>query len=246
MYLQLHDNYTPTNNDPFGVWSQKFRFGQYDLNNPMNYQGVRPTAFGYYPSLGAGCSIPNGDVRKAFVLTSKVDWTNTAKNAKNIWSSWGEVLKKKDGKGTGVAISLAVLAKVGSLLIKSVDFVVKTFDNAEAQRTEELAAQLYDRNEFDIKNLCRQNNTQLVQNANKAFASINDWAAKYEQDDLKRRDRRNASRNIIVRTRALDLFQKEIDARGIKFIPGAVDPGTGGADLKKLLPVAIAALAFLR
>jgi hypothetical protein len=246
MYLQLHDNYTPTNNDSFGVWNQKFRFGQYDLTNPMNYQGVKPTAFGYYPSLGAGCSIPNGDVRKAFVLTSKVDWTNTAKNAKNIWASWGEVLKKKDAKGTGVAISLAALAKVASLLIKSVDFIVKTIDNAEAQRTEELAAQVYDRNEFDIKNICRQTNTQLVQNANKAFASINDWAARYEQDDLKRRDRKGASRQIMVRTRALDLFQKEIDARGIKFVPGSVEPSPGGTDLKKILPLALTAFALLR
>jgi hypothetical protein len=250
MYLQLHDNYElPGTN--YGVTYPGYRAMPrqplYQVANALNQRGVTLTRYrNSFPQLGAACSVPNGDVRKAFVLTSKVDWTNTAKNAKNIWASWGEVLKKKDAKGTGAAITLAALAKVASLLVKSVDFIVKTIDNAEAQRTEELAAQLYDRNEFDIKNLCRQTNTQLVQNANKAFASIEEWAKRYEQDDLKRRDRKGATRQIMVRTRALDLFQKEIDARGITFVPGSVEPATAGVDIKKLLPVALAALAFLR
>jgi hypothetical protein len=251
MYLQLHDNYDlPGTN--YGVSYPGYRAMPrqplYQVENALNQRGVTLTRYrNSFPQLGAACSVTNGDVRKAFVLSSKVDWTNTAKNAKGIWSEWGKILKKKDEKATGVAISVAVLAKVGALLIKSVDFIVKTIDNAEAQRTEELAAQVYDRNEFDLKNLCRQTNTQLMQNANKAFASINEWAQRYEQDDLKKRDRRAASRQILVRTRALDLFMKEIDARGIQFTPGTVEPAAaGGADLKKLLPVALAALAFLR
>jgi len=154
--------------------------------------------------------------------------------------------KPASDKTMGAAITIAALTKVASLLVQSVDFIVKTINNAEAQRTEELAAQIYDRNEFDIKNLCRQTDTQLVANANKAYASINEWSGRYEQDDLKKRDKRAAYRQILVRSRALQLFQNEIDARGIKFIPGSVDAPTGGMDIKKLLPVALAALAFLR
>ena len=253
MYLQLHDNYDlPGTN--YGVsypsGTTMPRQPLYQVENALNQRGVTLTRYGAkFPQLGAaGCSIPNGDVRKAFVLSSKADWTNTAKNAKSIWENWGKILKKPaSDKTMGAALTVAVVAKVAALLVKTVDFIVQTINNAEAQRIEELAAQVYDRNEFDIKNLCRQNDTQLVANANKAYASINEWAARYEQDDLKKRDKRAASRQIVVRTRALQLFQNEIDARGIKFIPGSVEPAaTGGADLKKLLPVALAALALLR
>lgn len=253
MYLQLHDDYNlPGTNYGVGYPSRTSMPRQplYQVENALNQRGVTLTRYGSrFPQLGAaGCSIPNGDVRKAFVLSSKADWTNTAKNATKIWQDWGKILKKPAGDKTmGVVISAAVIAKVATLLVQSVDFIVKTINNAEAQRTEELAAQIYDRNEFDIKNLCRQNDTQLVANANKAYASINEWAARYEQDDIKKRDRRAASRQILVRSRALQLFQNEIDARGIKFVPGSVDaPAAGGADLKKLLPVALAALALLR
>lgn len=252
MYLQLHDDYNlPGTNYGVSYPSRTTMPRQplYQVENALNQRGVTLTRYGSrFPQLGSsGCSIPNGDVRKAFVLSSKADWTNTAKNATKIWNDWGALLKKKDDKTMGAAITIGVLTKVAALLVKSVDFIVKTINNAEAQRIEETAAQVYDRNEFDIKNLCRQNNTQLVQNANKAYASINDWTARYEQDDLKKRDRRAASRQIVVRSRALQLFQNELDARNVKFIPGSVDaPATGGADLKKLLPVALAALAFLR
>lgn len=254
MYLQLHDDYNlPGTNYGVGYPSRTTMPRQplYQVENALNQRGVTLTRYGSgFPQLGAsGCSIPGGDVRKAFVLSSKADWTNTAKNANKIWQDWAKILKKPAPAGdkTMGALDPVTLARIAQVIIKTVDFVIKTINNVEAQRTEELAAQVYDRNEFDIKNLCRQTDAQLVQNANKAYASINTWVARAEQDELKKRDRRAASREILVRSRALQLFQNEIDARGIKFVPGSVDPAaTGGMDLKKLLPVALAAIALLR
>ena len=113
----------------------------------------------------------------------------------------------------------------------------------EARRLTDDAQALWNENKWGIQDVCTQSLSQLNDNAQKCYDSLQYWLV-YQGDKSKSRgEKRIANRAVALRTNALAILVREIEAKGGSFTPG----GKGGAPISAAAILAgLAALAFLR
>lgn len=129
------------------------------------------------------------------------------------------------------------------LAMKAIKFASDAVKAGEARRLTQDAEQLWAENKWGIQNVCSQSLGMLQENAQKCYDSLQYWII-YQGDPSKTRgEKRIANRAVALRTNALAILVREIEAKGGSFTPG----GKGGAPISAAAILAgLAALAYLR
>lgn len=129
------------------------------------------------------------------------------------------------------------------LAMKAIQLASSAVKAGEASRLTADAEQLWAENKWGIQNICTQSLGMLQENAQKCYDSLQYWIT-YQGDPAKTRgEKRIANRAVALRTNALAILVREIEAKGGSFTPG----GKGGAPIGAAAILAgLAALAYLR
>jgi hypothetical protein len=145
-----------------------------------------------------------------------------------------------DITGYRQASKVEVVAAWIDLAIKGVRIAQQGVRAGEARRLTENAQALWNENKWGIQDVCTQSLAQLKDNAQKCYDSLQYWLV-YQGDKSKSRgEKRIANRAVALRTNALAILVREIEAKG-----GSFTPGGKGVTAAAIL-AGLAALTFLR
>jgi len=148
-----------------------------------------------------------------------------------------------DITGYRQASKVEVVAAWIDLAIKGVKFAQEGVKAGEARRLTDDAQALWNQNKWGIQNICTQSLAQLNDNAQKCYDSLQYWLVYQGDKNKSRGEKRIANRAVALRTNALAILVREIEAKGGSFTPG----GKGGAPVTAAAILAgLAALTFLR
>lgn len=256
MFLQLHDG----PDMPYGL--KKIPYPKYTGTLQPVYSAENPYAYGApvlqvspYGVL-AGCDpqqiymdfVPqNGNAWE--VRFKQVDQAKQLlKNYQSIKETAGTgsaPIYDNDGNITGYrqASKAEVVAAWVDLAIKGVRIAQVGVKAGEARRLTDDAQALWNENKWGIQNVCSQSLAQLNDNAQKCYDSLQYWIVYQGDKSKKAGEKRIANRAVALRTNALAILVREIEAKGGSFTPG----GKGGAPMSAAAILAgLAALAFLR
>lgn len=256
MFLQLHDG----PDMPYGL--KKIPYPKYTGTLQPVYSAENPYAYGApvlqvspYGVL-AGCDPQQ--IYMDFVPQNGNAWEVRFKQvdqAKQLIKNYQSI---KEAAGTGSApiydtagnitgyrqaSKAEVVAAWVDLAIKGVKLAQQGVKAGEARRLTDDAQKLWNENKWGIQNVCSQSLAQLNDNAQKCYDSLQYWIV-YQGDKSKTAgEKRIANRAVALRTNALAILVREIEAKGGSFTPG----GKGGAPVSAAAILAgLAALAFLR
>jgi len=256
MFLQLHDG----PDMPYGL--KKIPYPKYTGTLQPVYSAENPYAYGApvlqvspYGVL-AGCDPQQ--IYMDFVPQNGNAWEVRFKQvdqAKQLIKNYQSI---KEAAGTGSApiydtagnitgyrqaSKAEVVAAWVDLAIKGVKLAQQGVKAGEARRLTDDAQKLWNENKWGIQNVCSQSLAQLNDNAQKCYDSLQYWIV-YQGDKSKTAgEKRIANRAVALRTNALAILVREIEAKGGSFTPG----GKGGAPISAAAILAgLAALAFLR
>jgi hypothetical protein len=256
MFLQLHDGPEL----PYGL--KKIPYPKYSGKLQPVYSAENPYAAGapvmqLSPfAVLAGCDPQQ--IYLDFVPQNGNAWEVRFKQvdqAKQLLKNYQSV---KEAAGTGSApiydaagnitgyrqaSKAEVVAAWVDLAIKGVRIAQEGVKAGEARRLTDDAQALWNENKWGIQDVCTQSLSQLNDNAQKCYDSLQYWLV-YQGDKSKSRgEKRIANRAVALRTNALAILVREIEAKGGSFTPG----GKGGAPISAAAILAgLAALTFLR
>jgi hypothetical protein len=145
-----------------------------------------------------------------------------------------------DITGYRQASKVEVVAAWIELAVKAVNIARQGVRAGEARRLTENAQALWNENKWGIQNVCSQSLSQLNDNAQKCYDSLQWWLVDQSRPGKTAGEKRVANRAVALRTNALAILVREIEAKG-----GSFTPGGKGVTAAAIL-AGLAALTFLR
>lgn len=267
-FLQLHDgpysfpSYTgklqPLKNslNPFAPGAPVWKTPPFKMISGCSQADIQAQ---FIPGNASGWNVQLDQINQAQQIWKNYQSMVDAKGTGSvpIYDASGTITGYKAGTKAEEAVAWYKLGvKIGQLLRAQMN-------SGQVQRLNETAQAIWNQNKWDIQNICSQSLSALRQNTQLLYDSMQwwlneqsnlqaQWAAlpAYKRNNLASPQLagaiRIANRNVVVRQNAMNIFLRQIQAKGGSFTPNGGSSAASGKNLATILTLVVAGASFLK
>jgi len=258
-FLQLHDGPAPLKYslNPYAPGAPVWKTPPFKLisGNGCSKADIQAQ---FIPGNASGWNVQLDQINQAQQIWKNYQSMVDAKGTGSvpIYDASGTITGYKAGTKAEEAVEWYKLGvKIGRLLRAQMN-------SGQVQRLNETAQAIWNQNKWDIQNICSQNLSALQQNTQLLYDSMKwwldeqsklqaQWAAlpRYKRTNLASPQLagaiRIANRNVVVRQNAMNIFLRQIQAKGGSFTPGG-SSAASGKNLATILTLVVAGASLLK